>query len=67
MYGFPFPVPQTDKCLDEEGITYLYVRRHKEDALVVPTIPSCASCGVLPTMYNMWTMPQTHRDTYRPE
>ena len=38
-YGFHFAVPQTEKCLDEEGIRYLYVRRHKEDALVVPYNP----------------------------
>ena len=38
MYGFLFPVPQTEECLDEEGIRYLYVRRHK-DALVVPYNP----------------------------
>ena len=38
-YGFPFAIPQTEECLDEEGIRYLYVRRHKEDALVVPYNP----------------------------
>ena len=38
-YGFPFAIPHTQECLDEEGIRYLYVRRHKEDALVVPYNP----------------------------
>ena len=38
-YGFPFAVPQTEECLDEDGIRYLYVRRHREDALVVPYNP----------------------------
>ena len=30
---------KTEECLDEEGIRYLYVHRHKEDALVVPYNP----------------------------
>ena len=38
-YGFPFLVLQTVECLDEKEIKYLYVRRHKEDALVVPYNP----------------------------
>ena len=38
-YGFPFSIPQTEECLDDEGIRYLYIRRHKEDALVVPYNP----------------------------
>ena len=39
MYDFPFAVPQTEECLHDEGIRYLYVRRDKEDALVVPYNP----------------------------
>ena len=38
-YGFPFPIPQTEECLDDEGIRYLYVRRHTEDTSVVPYNP----------------------------
>ena len=38
-YGFPFAIPHNKECLDEEGIRYLYVRRQKEDALVVPYNP----------------------------
>lgn len=34
-YGFPFKVPEPEERLDDDGIRYLYVRRHKEDALVV--------------------------------
>ena len=37
--GFPFAIPHNKECLDEEGIRYLYVCRHKEDALVVPYNP----------------------------
>ena len=47
-YGFPFAVPHTKECLDEEGIRYLYIRRHKEDALVVPYNPElCILMGCL--------------------
>ena len=35
-YGFPFKTPQLKETLDEEEVRYLYVRRCKEDALVVP-------------------------------
>ena len=38
-YGFPFSIPHSKECLDEEGIRYLYIRRHNEDALVVPYNP----------------------------
>ena len=53
-YGFPFAIPHSKECLDEEGIRYLYIHIHKEDALVVPYNPELcyASCGVLPTTSN---------------
>ena len=35
-YGFPFKVLEPRERLDDNGFRYLYVRRHKEDALVVP-------------------------------
>ena len=41
-YGFPFDVPQDSVCLDEEGVRYLYVRRHEEDKCVVPYNPEIA-------------------------
>ena len=41
-YGFPFTVPQESVCLDEDGIRYLYVRRHDEDKNVVPYNPEIA-------------------------
>ena len=51
MYGFPFPVPQTEECLDEEGIRYLCVRRHIDDALVVPYNPEL--CILWGTFHNV--------------
>ena len=38
-YGFPFNVPQNCEMLDEDHVRYIYVRRHKEDRLVVPYNP----------------------------
>ena len=38
-YGFPFRVPQNVEMLDEDCVRYVYVRRHKEDRLVVPYNP----------------------------
>ena len=35
-YGFPFKVPQLTEQLDEDKIRFLYIRRCKEDILVVP-------------------------------
>ena len=40
--GLTFAVRHT---IDEEGIRYLYIRRRKEDALVVPYIISCILWG----------------------
>ena len=59
MHGFPFTVPHTKECLDEEGIRYLYIRRHKEDALVVPYNPELcilwgASHNVQRVANNTW-------------
>ena len=41
-YGFPFTVPQDNVCLDEDGVRYLYVRRHDENKNVVPYNPEIA-------------------------
>ena len=41
-YGFPFEVPHETVCLDEDGVRYLYVRRHNEDKNVVPYNPEIA-------------------------
>ena len=41
-YGFPFDVPHETVCLDEDGVRYLYVRRHDEDKNVVPYNPEIA-------------------------
>ena len=41
-YGFPFEVPHESVCLDEDGVRYLYVRRHDEDKNVVPYNPEIA-------------------------
>ena len=41
-YGFPFEVPHETVCLDEDGVRYLYVRRHDEDKHVVPYNPEIA-------------------------
>ena len=38
-YGFPFRVPQNAEMLDEDCVRYIYVRRHKENRLVVPYNP----------------------------
>ena len=38
-YGFPFHIPEPKQHLDEDGIRFLYVRRHKEDSLIVPYNP----------------------------
>ena len=38
-YGFPFRVSQSVEMLDEDCVRYNYVRRHKEDRLVVPYNP----------------------------
>ena len=35
-YGFPFKTPQLKEELDEDEVRYVYVRRCKEDSLVVP-------------------------------
>ena len=35
-YGFPFKTPQLKEELDEDEVRYVYVRRCKEDCLVVP-------------------------------
>ena len=35
-HGFPFNIPQLTEEKDEDGIHYLYIRRCKEDQLVVP-------------------------------
>ena len=40
-YGFPFSIQQNE-TLDDEQVRYLYVRRHKEDTLVVPYNPEIA-------------------------
>ena len=39
LYDFPFAVPRSEECLDNEDIRYLYVCRHTEDAIVVPYNP----------------------------
>ena len=45
-YGFPFHVPEPRERLDDDMVRYLYVRRLKEDALVVPYNPEIAIlCG----------------------
>ena len=41
-YGFPFKIPQETTCLDDEGVRYLYVRRHDEDKNIVPYNPEIA-------------------------
>ena len=41
-YGFLFNVPEPEERLDDDGVRYLYVRRHQEDALVVPCNPEIA-------------------------
>ena len=41
-YGFPFKVPQKTEELDDDCVRYLYVRRHKEDRMVVPFNPEIA-------------------------
>ena len=41
-YRFPIKVPEPEECLDDDGVRYLYVRRHNEDALVVPYNPEIA-------------------------
>ena len=41
-YGFPFDVPQGSVSLDEDGVRYLYMRRHSEDKYVVPYNPEIA-------------------------
>ena len=41
-YGFPFDVPHETVCLDEDGVRYLYVRRHDEDKNIVPYNPEIA-------------------------
>ena len=35
-YGFPFKIPQLKEELDEDETRYVYVRRCKEDCLIVP-------------------------------
>ena len=50
-YGFPFVIPHTEECLDDEGIRYLYVHRHKEDTLVVPYNPEL--CILWGTSHNV--------------
>ena len=39
---FPFDVPHETVCLDEDGVRYLYVRRHDEDKNIVPYNPEIA-------------------------
>ena len=56
-YGFPFAIPHSKECLDEEGIRYLYVRRHKEDALVVPCNPEL--CILWGASHNVQHMAKT--------
>lgn len=41
-YGFPFEVPHETVRLDEDGVRYLYVRRHDEDKNIVPYNPEIA-------------------------
>ena len=43
-YGFLFKVPEPKERMDDahDGVRHLYLRRHKEDALVVPYNPEIA-------------------------
>ena len=43
--GFPFEVPHESVCPDEDGVRYMYVRRHDEDKNVVPYNPEIARCS----------------------
>ena len=38
-YSFPFKDPEPEEHIDDDGVRYLYVRRHIEDVLVVPYNP----------------------------
>ena len=41
-YGFPFKVPQLTEELDEDCVRFVYVRREREDRMVVPYNPEIA-------------------------
>ena len=43
-YRFPFKVPEPEEHLDDDGVRYLYVRKHKEDALVQSRDSSFMGC-----------------------
>ena len=51
-YGFPFAIPQSKECLDEEGMISVHSQTQRMLHQWSHTIQSYASSGVLPTTSN---------------